>query len=174
MVCTLVSGNFNPCSHASTCTIREGWLCGWGRDKLKVVLRQECISAAETSMYALAIRVQYEGPHLWANRLVRLPRISTFRGIIIYLKNQANPPPTGSTWMCDSWFGGRCRSVNAPHKTSLVQAWPRPEKRHGRRGRRNIAADPQPPLAVVGRILACHAPPLSAGFLLHPYQVDPP
>lgn len=41
-----------------------------------------------------------------------------------YNKHQANTPPTG------------------PHETSLVQAWPRFEKRHWRRGRRNIAAGP--------------------------------
>lgn len=56
-----------------------------------------------------------------------------------YNKHQANTPPTGSIWMCDSWLAGQCRS---PHETSLVQAWPRFEKRHWRRGRRNIAAGP--------------------------------
>lgn len=148
MVCTLVSGP--PSTPVPMCPIRESWLCGWGRDELKVVLRQGCISAAETTW------PQSDSRHVYMTMRVQSSLIQTpgapSKDLHLwlyhyYLKHQANLPPTGSTRMCDSWFAGRCRSVNAPRETSLIQ-----DLKNATGGEVGVILPqaPQPPLVVVG------------------------
>lgn len=53
-----------------------------------------------------------------------------FYDFTLYKYNYLKPLPTESIRI---WLPGQCCSANAPHETSLVQAWPSPEKRHWRR-----------------------------------------
>lgn len=49
---------------------RASWICGWGGDKLKIVLWQGCISAAETTSPRSDNRHEYIGHDKWTKRLI--------------------------------------------------------------------------------------------------------